>query len=188
MGYCGKLFGVRGSALLSKREGEIRNFQLTKHSPSLQKASCSHPCPYFSNCMWNDITSVCLCHTTFRKKQLYSTPTFALFELTPLLWGTCFWKWKVIYLECCKSFNQTLSMYVFLCSCLQYTYLSLCCQSHDIFIWFFLLFWSADLGTSLSTFLHLSIHSRFAKQLRTGKNKTCFEQVFRIQYLWYVAM
>ena len=37
--------------------------------------------------------------------------TFALFELSALLWGTCFWKWKVIYLKCYKGFNQTLSIY-----------------------------------------------------------------------------
>ena len=43
-------------------------FQLTTHSPSLQKASCSNACLTFSNCIQNDVTSVLFCQTTFRKK------------------------------------------------------------------------------------------------------------------------
>ena len=37
--------------------------------------------------------------------------TLALFELPALLWGTCFWELKVIYLKCYKGFNQTLSIF-----------------------------------------------------------------------------
>ena len=44
-------------------------FRLTKHSPSLRKASCSNPRPIFSNCMQNDITLVRHCLTSFRKKN-----------------------------------------------------------------------------------------------------------------------
>ena len=32
------------------------HFHLTKHSPSLQKASCSNPRPTFYNCVQNDVT------------------------------------------------------------------------------------------------------------------------------------
>ena len=45
-------------------------FQLTKHSPSLRKAPRNNPCSIFSNCMQNDVTSVWICLTTFRKKAI----------------------------------------------------------------------------------------------------------------------
>ena len=45
-------------------------FWQTKHSPSLRKASHNNPCSIFSNCMQNDVTSVWLCLTTFRKKAI----------------------------------------------------------------------------------------------------------------------
>ena len=40
--------------------------------------------------------------------------SFTLFKLQPLLWGTCYWKLKLIYLKCYKGSNQTLSIYAFL--------------------------------------------------------------------------
>ena len=43
-------------------------FQLKTQSPSLQKTFCSNPCPLFSNCSWNEVTSEWLCLTNFRKK------------------------------------------------------------------------------------------------------------------------
>ena len=46
-------------------------FRLTKHSPSLQKASCSNPRPYFSNCMQNVITSVRQWLKSFPQKTVY---------------------------------------------------------------------------------------------------------------------
>ena len=42
---------------------------LSKHSPSLWKASRSTPSPYFSNCRKNDVTSVHCCLAGFRKKN-----------------------------------------------------------------------------------------------------------------------
>ena len=45
-------------------------FGLTKHSPSLQKASRSNPHPIFSNCTQNDVMSVHICLMTFRKKTV----------------------------------------------------------------------------------------------------------------------
>ena len=45
-------------------------FRLTKHFPSLRKASRSNPLPIFLNCMRNDVTSVHRCLTTFRKKTI----------------------------------------------------------------------------------------------------------------------
>ena len=52
-------------------------FQLTKHSPSLQKASHSNPRPIFSNCMQNDVTLVPFLPDDFlQKKQLYTTCLF----------------------------------------------------------------------------------------------------------------
>ena len=45
-------------------------FRLTTHSPSLQKASRSNPCPTFSNCTQNDVTSVLFCLTNFRKNTI----------------------------------------------------------------------------------------------------------------------
>ena len=84
MGYCGKVFGVRGSVLLAERQKKYKKllimvktiscfFTTSLNSPSLQKASRSNPHPTFSNCRRNDVTSVWLCLTTFRKKQLYTT-------------------------------------------------------------------------------------------------------------------
>ena len=45
-------------------------FQPTTDSPSLQKASFSNPCPLFSNCIQNDVTSVRRSKTGFRKKTI----------------------------------------------------------------------------------------------------------------------
>ena len=44
---------------------------LNKYTPSplLPNASHSNPHPYFNNCMWNDVTSVCVCLITFCKKN-----------------------------------------------------------------------------------------------------------------------
>ena len=61
----------------AKRDGENKKlliflylFWLAKHSPSLWRASCSNPRPYFSNCLQNDVMSVHRCLTTFRKKTI----------------------------------------------------------------------------------------------------------------------
>ena len=50
-------------------------FRLTKHSYSLRKGSRINPCPYFLNCMQNDVMWVRRCLTSFRKK-LYTTMVF----------------------------------------------------------------------------------------------------------------
>ena len=58
--------------------------------------------------------SVCRLHCqewTHPSFLLGKLGTLALFELPALLWGTCFWEWKVIYLKCYKGFNQTLSIF-----------------------------------------------------------------------------
>ena len=64
-------------------------FQLTKHSPSLRKASRSNPYPSFSNCRRNDVTQVRRCLTSFRQKQLYSTLNLLPTEYQTISSGIC---------------------------------------------------------------------------------------------------
>ena len=56
-------------------------FRLTKHSPTLQKASRNSPHPYLSNCMQNNITLVHCYLTSFREKTiLYQFVSKCLFN------------------------------------------------------------------------------------------------------------
>ena len=58
-------------------------FPLSRHSPSLQKASRSNPHPTFLNCMQSDVMSVSFCLLTFRKKTIvyYWNRFLSLFHL-----------------------------------------------------------------------------------------------------------
>ena len=72
MGYIGKLFIWIASVFTEFSRADPflfpHLFWLTKHSPSLRKASRWNPGPTFSNCMQSDVMSVPFSLMTFSKK------------------------------------------------------------------------------------------------------------------------
>ena len=95
--------GVPTSALPSQGWGTCPSqpplFQLTKHSPSPQKASRSSPHPTFSDWMKRDVTLASFCLTTFcKKKQFYTTMTNVKLTLVHRRRGGAFarsWGWPL---------------------------------------------------------------------------------------------
>ena len=98
-------------------------FRLTKHSPSLQKASRSNPCPTFSNCTQNDVTSVPFCLTNFRKYTIvyyccrlvraYHAAKhrngYCIFIISSKSYSPCDWStlWVYFFLRICYHNNCT---------------------------------------------------------------------------------
>ena len=62
-----------------------------ENSPSPQQASCSNPCPSFSNCTQNDVTTVLFSLSTFHKNHEYTTLKYHLLSLYSYLVHFLIW-------------------------------------------------------------------------------------------------